>query len=100
MKPVIDIIGLPNFSEAELELLAENCEEEISRFVFRMIPPKSIEELSISCSLELSDKLDLDVQIDIIQKYETEHALNEIIQQATEHGVTWLDHKLREMKGG
>jgi hypothetical protein len=100
MRPVVDIIGIPHLSEEELELLAEKCENEISNFVFQMIPPKSIEELSVSCSLDLNDQLDLDVQIDLVQKYETGQPLDNIIQQATEHGVNWLDHKLQEMKGG
>jgi hypothetical protein len=99
MKPIIENIGIPHLSEEELEQLAEDCEDEISKFMFQKIPPKSIEELSVSCSLDLSDTLDLDVQIDLIQSYETGHDLNELIQEATNHGVKWLDQKLSEMKG-
>lgn len=99
MKPIIENIGIPELSEEELEHLAEECEDEISRFVFQKIPSKSIEEITVSCSLDLSDTLDLDVQIELVQSYETGHALNELIQEATEHGVKWLDQKLVEMKG-
>lgn len=99
MKPIIENIGIPNLSEEEVEHLAEECEDEISKFVFQKIPPKSIEELTISCTLELSDTLDVDFQIDIVQSYETGHELDELIKEATEHGVKWLDQKLKEMKG-
>ena len=99
MKPVIDQIGIPNLSQEDLERLAEECENEISMFVFQIVPPKSIEELSVSCVLDLSDKLDLDVHMDLVQKYDTGHSLDEIIQKATEHGVKWLDQQLMEMKG-
>ena len=99
MKLVVDDIGIPRISEEELELLAEKCENEICQFIFHLIPAKSIEELSVSCSLELNNNLDLDVQIDLTQKYETTQSLNEIVQKATEHGVQWLDKQLREMKG-
>lgn len=99
MKPVVDKIGIPHLSEEEVELLAENCEDEISKFLFQMIPPKSIEELIVSCTLELKEELELDVQIDLVQKYDTGQSLNELIQQAIEHGVQWFDQKLLEMKG-
>jgi hypothetical protein len=95
----IDAIGIPPLSEEELEQLAEECENEVSTFVFEKVPPKSIEELSVSCVLELSDKLDVEIQIDLDQKYDTGHSLDELVHEATLHGIKWLDQKLMELKG-
>ena len=99
MNPEIDAIGIPPLSEEELEQLAEECEDEVSTFLFEKLPSKSIEELAVSCVLELSDKLDVDIQIDLVQKYETGHFLDKLVQEAIEHGVNWLDQKLMELKG-
>ena len=99
MNPEIDAIGIPDLSEEELEQLAEECENEVSTFVFEKVPPKSIEELSVSCVLELSDKLDVEIQIDLDQKYDTGYSLDELVNEATLHGIKWLDQKLMELKG-
>ncbi|MGD2073161.1 MAG: DUF3194 domain-containing protein [Candidatus Thorarchaeota archaeon] len=98
MKPIVEKIGIPQLSEEELELLAEKCEDKITKFLFQMIPSKSIEELVVSCSVELSENLDLEVQIDIVQKYKTGHSLNELTEQATEHGVKWFEESIRRKK--
>ena len=97
MNPVVDI-GLPDLDEDTLDSLAEECEEEVTNFILREIPPKSIEELTISCSLNLEQELQLDIEVDIVQKYDTGHDLEKVINQASEFGSDWLEQKLRGMK--
>ncbi|NHI83095.1 MAG: DUF3194 domain-containing protein [Candidatus Thorarchaeota archaeon] len=98
MRPEADEIGLPNISEKQIELLAEECEAKITEFIFRRIPKKSIAELTVSCSVHLSDKLDLDIDIDISQNYESGGDLNDLIDEAAEHGTAWLEKCLKELK--
>ncbi len=91
-------VGLPDLSEDDIHRLAEECEGEITRFILRMVPEKSIDELIVTCSIDLSDVLTLDVDIELSQKYSTGHSLDEVIEQAAEHGQDWLEQRLLEMK--
>ena len=91
-------IGLPSLSEEDIERLAESCELQVTEFIFGILPMKSIEDLSVVCSLELTNVLDLTIDIDIIQKYDTNHDLDEIIGKAIEYGSEWLEKQLLEMK--
>ncbi|TFG15536.1 DUF3194 domain-containing protein [Candidatus Thorarchaeota archaeon] len=97
MKPPVDV-GLPSLDFNEMEVLAEKCEEEITGFIFQRIPEKSIEEMTVSCTLEMNEQLNLEIQIEINQKYHTGHDLENIIEEAAEHGSDWLEERLREMK--
>lgn len=97
MNEVTDI-GLPQLSAEDIENLTEECESEITRFIFTLIPEKSISELSVVCSLDLSDTLFLDIELDVTQRYNTGHSLDEILEQAVEHAQEWLEQRLREMK--
>ncbi len=92
-------IGLPLLSEDDLESLAEACENEVTNYLLSRIPQKSIEELSVSCSLEFTNKLDVDIAIDISQKYDNGQDLDVLVTQAAEFGMSWLEKELREMKG-
>jgi hypothetical protein len=99
MTPVIDI-GLPDISEDVIEQLAEECEGQVMDFIKNKIPEKSIETLFIACSLSLSDgQLDVDLDINISQKFDTDHDLDNLLQDATECGEKWLENKLMELKG-
>ncbi|RDE11839.1 MAG: hypothetical protein C4K49_11175 [Candidatus Thorarchaeota archaeon] len=101
MSPVLTI-GLPELTESDIEQLAEECEEEISRFVLKSVPRKSISELSVICVLDVSSdgsQLDVDVQLSLEQEYETGHSLETLAEEATKHAVNWLEKKLTEMKG-
>jgi hypothetical protein len=91
-------IGLPELSEDDLEQLVQDCSAEVTNFITGKIPQKSIEEISVVCSLDLDEKLDLDISIVISQKYQTGHDLEEIVDQATLHGTEWLEKRLVEMK--
>ena len=98
MNPTLSI-GLPDLSEEILEQLAEECEAQVSKFILKKIPEKSIETLFVSCILELQDgQLDLDVQLEITQLFETGHSLEDLLQEATHFGVEWLENQLTEMK--
>lgn len=97
MKPVVEI-GLPDLHEEDLDTLIEGCEQEVSEFILQLVPSKSISELDVSCSLELDSELDLDLQITLIQQYDTGHSLDEVINQAMDHGGQWLENRLVEMK--
>ena len=98
MNPTLDI-GLPELSEELIEKLAEECEEQISKFILKKIPEKSIDTLFVSCTLELLDsQLDLDIQLEIDQLYTTGHSLDDLLQDATDFGVEWLEKQLAEMK--
>ena len=97
MKQVVEI-GLPILSEEDIEQLTENCEEEIARFIFNQLPEKSIEELAVSCTLEMDSELDVDIEIAISQKYDTGQDLDALAEAASEHGLKWLEERLLEMK--
>ena len=65
----------------------------------KKIPEKSIDTLFVSCTLELVDsQLDLDVQLEISQLFDTGHSLDDLLQEATDFGVEWLENQLTEMK--
>jgi hypothetical protein len=98
MNPTLSI-GLPDLSEEALEQLAEECEAQVSKFILKKIPEKSIDTLFVSCTLELQDsQLDLDVQLEITQLFDTGHSLEDLLQEATHFGVEWLENQLTEMK--
>ena len=98
MSPTLSI-GLPDLSEEAIEKLAEECEAEVSKFILKKIPEKSIDTMFVSCSLELVDKqLDLDVQLEIRQLFDTGHSLDDLLQEATDFGVEWFENQLTEMK--
>lgn len=98
MNPILSI-GLPDLSEEALEQLAEECEAQVSKFILKKIPEKSIDTLFVSCTLELQDsQLDLDVQLEITQLFDTGHSLEDLLQEATHFGVEWLENQLTEMK--
>ena len=98
MSPTLRI-GLPVLTEEVLENLAEECEAQVSNFLLKKIPEKSIDTLFVSCTLELVDnQLDLDVQLEINQLFETGHSLDDLLNEATEFGVEWLEKQLTEMK--
>ena len=97
MTPVVEI-GLPELDEKQLDLLAEACEQEITKFILNTIPVKSVEDLTIVCILEMSDQLDVFIEIDIAQQYDTGRNLDELIEKATQHGYHWLEEQLRELK--
>ncbi|MHA2462644.1 MAG: DUF3194 domain-containing protein [Candidatus Thorarchaeota archaeon] len=98
MSPVFEI-GLPDLSEEDIETLAEECEVEITNFIFDLVPAKSVEELNVSCSLNLADILDLEVEINLTQGYDSGHSLDSVIEKATEHAVKWFETRILEMKG-
>ena len=98
MNPTLSI-GLPELSEEVIEKLAEECEEQVSQFILKKIPEKSIDTLFVSCTLELEDsQLDLDVQIELSQLFDTGHSLDDLLQEATGFGVEWIEKQLTEMK--
>ncbi|UCE11379.1 MAG: DUF3194 domain-containing protein [Candidatus Thorarchaeota archaeon] len=97
MDPIAEI-GLPDLSEDDLEQLVQDCEAEVTNFILGKVPQKSIEEISVVCSLDLDEKLDLEISIEITQKYQTEHNLDEIVAQATQQGTEWIEKRLLEMK--
>ena len=78
---------------------SEDCEAQISGFIVKKIPEKSIERMFVSCTLELDNgQLDLDVQIELSQVFDTGHSLDDLLQEATDFGVEWLENQLAEMK--
>ena len=98
MSPTLSI-GLPDLSEEAIEKLAEECEAEVSKFILKKIPEKSIDTMFVSCSLELVDKqLNLDVQLEIRQLFDTGYSLDDLLQEATDFGVEWFENQLTEMK--
>ncbi|MFX1481992.1 MAG: DUF3194 domain-containing protein [Promethearchaeota archaeon] len=98
MCPVLSI-GLPKLSSEVIEKLTEECENQISGYIFEKIPEKSIETMFVSCVLELKNgQLDLDVQIELNQVYDTGHSLDDLLQEATDFGVEWLEKQLTEMR--
>ena len=98
MSPLLSI-GLPEISEEVIEQLTEDCEAQISNFIIKKIPAKTIENMFVSCILELENgQLDLDVQIELSQVFDTGHSLDDLLQEATNFGVEWLENQLTEMK--
>ena len=97
MTPVVEI-GLPELDEEQLDSLAENCEEEISKFILSKIPAKSVEDLTIVCILETTTQLDISVEIDIVQQYDTGQDLDELVEKASQFGYDWLEEQLQELK--
>ena len=82
-----------------MEQLAEECEAQVSKYILKKIPEKSIDTLFVSCTLELMDgQLDLDVQLEISQVFDTGQSLDDLLQEATDFGVEWLEKQLTEMK--
>ncbi|MGY5880693.1 MAG: DUF3194 domain-containing protein [Candidatus Thorarchaeota archaeon] len=99
MSVVIDI-GLPDISEDIIEQLAEECEVQVTDFIKSKIPEKSVDALFVTCSLNLLDgQLDVNIDIDISQAFDTGHDLDDLLQEAMDCGVEWLEKKLMEMKG-
>jgi len=90
-------IGLSPMSEDEIESLAEQCEIEVSTYLLKLIPQKSIDEFQVTCILEMSEKLNVDIIIDISQKYTTSESLDALVNEAIEFGMNWLEKRLREM---
>ena len=98
MSSIIDI-GLPDISEDTIEQLAEECEVQVMEFIKTNVPEKSMESLFITCSLNLVDgQLDVNIDIDISQAFDTGHDLDDLLQEAVDSGVEWLEKKLMEMK--
>ena len=98
MSPTLST-GLPDLSEEAIEKLAEACEAEVSKFILKRIPEKSIDTMFVSCSLEFVDKqLDLEVQLEISQLFDTGYSLDDLLQEATDFGVAWFENQLTEMK--
>ena len=99
MSTIIDI-GLPDLSEDIIEQLVEECEVQVSDFIKNKVPEKSLDVLFITCSLNLLDgQLDVNLNIDISQAFDTGHDLDDLLQEAVDCGVEWLEKKLMEMKG-
>ena len=99
MSIIIDI-GLPDISEDTIEQLAEECEVQVMEFIRSQVPEKSLDSLFITCSLNLlDDQLDVNIDIDISQAFDTGHDLDDLLQEAMDSGVEWLEKKLMEMKG-
>jgi hypothetical protein len=46
----------------------------------------------------MDNQLDLDVQLEIRQLFDTGHSLDDLLQEATDFGVEWLENQLAEMK--
>jgi len=98
MSVIIDI-GLPDISEDIIEQLAEECEVQVTEFIKNKVPEKSIDVLFVTCSLNLLDgQLDVNLDIDISQAFDTGHDLDDLLQEAVDCGVEWIEKKLMEMK--
>jgi hypothetical protein len=98
MTNIIDI-GLPDISDETMEQLAEECELHITNYLLERVPEKSIEDLFVSCSLSLLDgQLDVDIDIEISQGFDTGQSLDDLIREATGQGAGWLEKKLMELK--
>jgi hypothetical protein len=98
MSPTPTEIGLPSLNVQQIERLAEECEDEITKFILGKISKKSLAEISVSCVLEFDEELDVDIQIDLEQSYDTGHQLDEILDTATRYGTEWLEKRLKELK--
>jgi hypothetical protein len=93
-------IGLPDLSAEDIEKLGEQCEEEVTNYLLQILPKKSIESMSVSCILDLRETLEIEIDLDISQKFDTGHDVDELLELATQHGIQWLESRLREMKVG
>jgi hypothetical protein len=92
-------LGLPDISDETLERLAEECEKQVTDFLLKRVPGKSIEDLSISCSLNLfNGQLDVDIEIDVSQGFVTGVPLDDLAKAATDWGANWLEKQLMELK--
>jgi hypothetical protein len=92
-------IGLPDISEETIERLAEECELQITTFLLERVPEKSIEDLFISCTLNLDNgQLDVDISVEIDQGFDTGQFLENLIQEAINWGAEWLEKQLMELK--
>lgn len=99
MSAIINI-GLPDISEDIIEQLAEECEVQVTEFIKSKVPEKSVDTLFVTCSLNLLDgQLDVNIDIDISQAFDTGQDLDDLLQEAIDCGVEWLEKKLMEMKG-
>jgi len=98
MPHVVDI-GLPRLDEEQIDALAEDCEQEITRFILHEIPSKSIEDMTVTCILEFEQQLDLSIEIEITQKYDSGHVLESVIERASQYGYDWFEKRLLELKG-
>jgi hypothetical protein len=97
MTPVVEI-GLPELDDEQIDLLTENCEQEISNFILEIVPAKSVEDLTVVCILEKSSQLDVSIEIDISQQYDTGADLDDLVEKATQFGYDWLEGQLQELK--
>jgi len=91
-------LGLPELTDEQIEQLTEECQEEVTRYVLSMVPQKSLSELSVVCTIDFETQLNLRVEIDISQEYDTGHSVDDITDQAARHGAEWLEKRLRELK--
>jgi hypothetical protein len=91
-------IGLPSLDDQRIESLAEECEDKITKFILDKIPKKSVAEISVSCILEFDEELDVDIQIDLEQSYDTGDQLDEVLDAASRYGTEWLERRLKELK--
>ena len=98
MCPTPTEIGLPSLDDQQIESLAEECEDEITKFILGRIPKKSVAEISVSCILEFDEELDVDIQIDLEQSYDTGDQLDAILDTAAQYGTEWLERRLKELK--
>ncbi len=98
MSPTPTEIGLPSLNDQQIESLAEECEDEITKFILGKIPKKSIAEISVSCVMELDEELNVDVQLNLEQSYDTGHQLDAILDAAANYGTEWLEKRLKELK--
>ena len=84
MSIIIDI-GLPDISEDIIEQLAEECEVQVTEFIKNKVPEKSMDVLFVTCSLNLLDgQLDVNLDIDISQAFDTGHDLDDLLQEAVD----------------
>lgn len=53
----------------------------------------------VSCALAFEDgQLDVDIQIEIAQSYDTGLPLEDVVEEAGEIGAEWLEEQLMEMR--
>jgi len=98
MTNIIDI-GLPDISEETIEQLAEECERQVTGFLLKRVPGKSIEDLFVSCALILLDgQLDVDIEIEIGQGFDTGTSLEDMVQEAIDWGAEWIEKQLMGLK--
>lgn len=91
-------LGLPELTEKQIEQLTEECQDEVTRYVLSILPPKSLSELSVVCTIDFDTQLSFRVEIDLSQEYDTGHSVDDITDQAARHGAEWLEKRLRELK--